>query len=90
MVLGHEVGHVVDMLAGTIPQKGLKNELVDIYNSLNNPIRNSDGTDAVAFDGTGRTRPGGQPSRPAGSRLPGATPMRPGPRARMGSSTGRG
>lgn len=53
----HEFGHALDDLAGTIRTKGLSRELRDVYNSLNNPTRNAAGTDAVAFNGTGRTRP---------------------------------
>ena len=56
-VLAHEFGHAIDDLAGTIQTKGLSAELRDVYNSLNNPTRNAAGTDAVAFNGTGRTRP---------------------------------
>ena len=53
----HEFGRALDELAGTIQTKGLSAALRDVYNSLNNPTRNAAGTDAVAFNGTGRTRP---------------------------------
>ncbi len=39
-VLGHEVGHVIDQYAGEIPTKGIKKELNDLYDTLNNPNRN--------------------------------------------------
>lgn len=56
-VVFHEFGHAIDKIAGTIRTKGLSRELRDVYNSLNNPTRNAAGTDAVAYNGTGRTRP---------------------------------
>lgn len=59
LVHAHENGHVIDELAGEIPTKGLNDELRAVYNTLNNLTRNSAGTDAVAFNGTGRTRPVG-------------------------------
>ncbi len=39
-VLGHEVGHVIDQYAGEIPTQGIKKELNDLYDTLNNPNRN--------------------------------------------------
>jgi len=39
MVHAHELGHVVDEMAGQIPAKGLSNELKGVYNTLNNPNR---------------------------------------------------
>lgn len=38
-VYGHEIGHVIDQLAGEIPTKGLSVELKALYNTLNNPNR---------------------------------------------------
>lgn len=46
-VHGHENGHVVDMVAGTIPQAGLKDELRALYNHLNNGNRNANGAVAT-------------------------------------------
>ncbi len=34
-VLAHELGHVIDELAGQIPSKGLADELTRVYNDLN-------------------------------------------------------
>jgi hypothetical protein len=34
-VIGHEIGHMIDDLAGTIPQDGIKTELKQVYNTLN-------------------------------------------------------
>jgi len=48
-VYGHEIGHVIDQLAGEIPTKGLSHELKAVYNTLNNPNRSRDGADAAAF-----------------------------------------
>lgn len=59
LVHAHENGHVIDELAGQVPTTGLSKELGAVYNTLNNPTRNAAGTDAVAFNGTGRTRPVG-------------------------------
>ena len=36
-VVGHELGHAIDDLAGTIPTVGLNTELRSVYNDLNNP-----------------------------------------------------
>lgn len=46
LVAGHEIGHVIDQLAGELPTKGVVTELEGVYNSLNNIMRNSAGTDA--------------------------------------------
>jgi hypothetical protein len=45
-VLGHEIGHVIDYVAGHakgIAHRGLVKELKQIYNDLNNPNRSSQG-----------------------------------------------
>jgi hypothetical protein len=47
-VAGHEIGHVIDQVAGEIPTKGLAEELQGVYNSLNNGKRNIANTDAHA------------------------------------------
>lgn len=47
-VASHEIGHVIDQVAGEISSKGLGGELSKIYNSLNNGMRNAAGTDARA------------------------------------------
>ena len=39
MVIAHEMGHVMDDLSGTIPTRGLYQELLPLYNRLNNPDR---------------------------------------------------
>ncbi len=38
-VYGHEIGYVIDQLAGEIPTGGLSGELKVLYNTLNNPNR---------------------------------------------------
>lgn len=48
-VYGHEIGHVIDQLAGEIPTKGLSDELKAVYNTLNNPNRTRDGAEAATF-----------------------------------------
>lgn len=41
LVYGHELGHVIDQIAGEIPVNGiLEKELKPLYNTLNNPNRN--------------------------------------------------
>jgi hypothetical protein len=47
MVYAHELGHVIDEIAGQIPTKGLSDELKGVYNSLNNPNRTRGGLDAA-------------------------------------------
>ena len=47
MVYGHELGHVIEEIAGQIPTKGLSDELKGVYNSLNNPNRARGGLDAA-------------------------------------------
>lgn len=47
LVYGHEIGHVIDQLAGEIPTKGLLKELEGVYNTLNNP--NRAGAEAAAW-----------------------------------------
>lgn len=42
-VVAHEGGHLVDLLSGTIPQKGLSDELRGVYNTLNNGNRGAGG-----------------------------------------------
>ena len=42
-VLGHEVSHAIDELAGQIDTAGLSQELKANYNTLNNPNRTTDG-----------------------------------------------
>ena len=37
LVYGHEIGHVIDQLAGEIGTKGIKKELKSVYDTLNNP-----------------------------------------------------
>jgi hypothetical protein len=39
MVTAHEMGHMIDDLSGTIPTRGLYQELPRLYNHLNNPNR---------------------------------------------------
>ncbi len=48
LVYGHEIGHVVDQLAGEISTRGLRKELRGLYNTLNNPKRSRDGSQAAA------------------------------------------
>lgn len=36
-VVGHELGHAIDILADRVPTQGLRQELGAIYNDLNNP-----------------------------------------------------
>lgn len=48
MVYGHELGHVIDGLAKWIDTNGLMGELKRIYNTLNNPRRSRDGSDAAS------------------------------------------
>jgi hypothetical protein len=57
-VYGHEIGHVVDQLAGEISDTGLKTELKALYNTLNNSNRSPDGTGAASW---------GKPATPQGS-----------------------
>ena len=38
-VYGHEIGHVVDQLAGEIPTINISRQLSKLYNTLNNPNR---------------------------------------------------
>src|SRR5262245_45006558 len=45
-VIAHEVGHLIDRAVGTIPAKGLLEELRPLYNTLNNPKRSRGGHDA--------------------------------------------
>jgi hypothetical protein len=47
MVYAHELGHVIDEIAGQIPTRGLSDELKSVYNSLNNPNRTRAGLDAA-------------------------------------------
>ena len=47
MVYAHELGHVIDEIAGQIPTEGLSGELKGVYNSLNNPNRARGGLDAA-------------------------------------------
>jgi hypothetical protein len=47
-VAAHEVGHLIDQIAGEIPTAGLSDEVRGVYNSLNNGHRNAAGTDARA------------------------------------------
>ena len=47
MVYAHELGHVIDEIAGQIPTEGLSGELKGVYNSLNNPNRTRGGLDAA-------------------------------------------
>jgi hypothetical protein len=49
MVYAHELGHVLDELAGQIPVKGLLGELKPAYNTLNNPNRTRDGLEAASW-----------------------------------------
>jgi hypothetical protein len=49
MVHGHELGHVVDQIAGLIPTKGLRQELRGVYNTLNNPNRIPGGLEASPY-----------------------------------------
>jgi hypothetical protein len=52
-VYGHEIGHVIDQLAGEIPVKGLTKELRSVYNTLNNPNRDRrSGDEAASWGGT--------------------------------------
>jgi len=55
-VYGHEIGHVIDQLAGEIPTRGLSGELKALYNTLNNPNRT--GGEAASW---------GRPSTPQAS-----------------------
>lgn len=48
-VATHELGHVVNATAGKMPVSGLMDELKPLYNSLNNPNRTRDGTDAASW-----------------------------------------
>ena len=56
-VKGHETGHVIDLLAGTVPQKGLSAELKDVYNTLNNG--NRDGAEVATWGKPSTPRSGG-------------------------------
>ena len=46
-VYGHEIGHVIDQMAGEIPTNRLSGELKKIYDTLNNPNRTRDGAEAA-------------------------------------------
>lgn len=46
-VHAHELGHVIDEIAGQIPTQGLSKELGPVYNTLNNPNRS--GADAATW-----------------------------------------
>lgn len=50
-VYGHEIGHGIDDLAGTIPTTGLNTELRQVYNTLNNANRSTDGLEAASWGG---------------------------------------
>jgi hypothetical protein len=60
-IVAHETGHMIEDLAGAIPQDGLKTELKTIYNDLNNSYlakaraQNPDVDPAKAYWGTGVT-----------------------------------
>jgi hypothetical protein len=58
IVYGHEIGHVVDQLAGEISDTGLKTELKALYNTLNNANRGRYGTGAASW---------GKPATPQGA-----------------------
>jgi hypothetical protein len=42
----HQLGHIIDHLAGPISTRGLEDELEEVYNTLNNPNRTADKLDA--------------------------------------------
>jgi hypothetical protein len=60
-IVAHETGHMIENLAGAIPQDGLKTELRTIYNDLNNSYlakaraQNPDVDPAKTYWGTGVT-----------------------------------
>lgn len=56
LVYGHEIGHVIDQLAGEIETKGLTKELKSVYDTLNNANRS--GAEAAKWGG--RTTPSSQ------------------------------
>jgi hypothetical protein len=56
LVYGHEIGHVIDQLAGEIETKGLSRELKTVYDTLNNGNRSG----AEAAKSGGRTTPSSQ------------------------------
>jgi hypothetical protein len=45
-VYGHEIGHVIDDIAGLVRTQGVSDELRDVYNALNNPNRRLGGLGA--------------------------------------------
>lgn len=62
LVYGHELGHVIDQIAGEIPVNGiLKEELKPLYNTLNNPNRN--GAEAANWGKTFRPDDSGYRSK---------------------------
>jgi hypothetical protein len=46
MMKAHQLGHIIDHLAGPISTRGLEDELQGVYNTLNNPNRTADKLDA--------------------------------------------
>jgi hypothetical protein len=43
----HQLGHIIDHLAGPIPTRGLEDELQQVYDDLNNPNRTADNLDVL-------------------------------------------
>jgi hypothetical protein len=54
-VYGHEIGHVIDQMAGEIPTGGLTKELKALYDTGNNPNRMRDDPARPADWGKPRT-----------------------------------